>query len=171
MIADSSTIVTPNMMMYVPSSQSNNPRRNIQRRSSTTGILQLQHTKKKHDQPRRRTSFTTISVREYEQCLGDCPATQEGAPISLSWAYEERKSISLDEYEEARKPRRGRSELVLGVMERRQKLLSAGSSFLEVIRAERAVAMKNGLMFRSNGVQNKSQEPASTTKSITSRAA
>lgn len=170
MIADSSTIVTPNMMMYVPSSQSNNPRRNIQRRSSTTGILQ--HTKKKHDQPRRRTSFTTISVREYEQCLGDCPATQEGAPISLSWAYEERKSISLDEYEEARKPRRGRSELVLGVMERRQKLLSAGSSFLEVIRAERAVAMKNGLMFRrSNDVQNKSQEPASTTKSITSRAA
>ena len=170
MIAGSSIIVTPNMMMYAPSSQSNNPRRNIQRRSSTTGILQ---TKKKHDQPRRRTSFTTISVREYEQCLGDCPATQEGAPISLSWAYEERKSISLDEYEEARKPRRGRSELVLGVMERRQKLLSAGSSFLEVIRAERAVAMKNGLMFRmrSNDVQNKSQEPASTTKSVTSRAA
>lgn len=172
MIADSSIIVASNMMMYAPSSQSNNPRRNIQRRSSTTGILQ--HTKKKHhDQPRRRTSFTTISVREYEQCLGDCPATQEGAPISLSWAYEERKSISLDEYEEARKPRRGRSELVLGVMERRQKLLSAGSSFLEVIRAERAVAMKNGLMFRmrSNDVQNKSQEPASTTKSVTSRAA
>ncbi len=171
MIADSSIIVASNMMMYAPSSQSNNPRRNIQRRSSTTGILQ--HTKKKHDQPRRRTSFTTISVREYEQCLGDCPATQEGAPISLSWAYEERKSISLDEYEEARKPRRGRSELVLGAMERRQKLLSAGSSFLEVIRAERAVAMKNGFMFRmrSNGDQNKSQEPASTTKSVTSRAA
>ena len=169
--SDSSMIVvTPNMMMYVPSSQSNNPRRNIQRRSSTTGILQ---TKKKHDQPRRRTSFTTISVREYEQCLGDCPATQEGAPISLSWAYEERKSISLDEYEEARKPRRRRSELVLGVMERRQKLLSAGSSFLEVIRAERAVAMKNGLIsrMRSNEDQNKSREPASTTKSVTSRAA
>ena len=165
MIADSSMIVASNIMMYAPSSQSNNPRRNIiQRRSSTTGILQ--HKKKKHDQPRRRTSFTTISVREYEQCLGDCPATQEGAPISLSWAYEERKSISLDEYEEARKPRRGRSELVLGVMERRQKLLSAGSSFLEVIRAERAVAMKNGLMFR-----NKNQEPASTKKSVTSRAA
>ena len=155
--------------MHSPSPQSLTPppHRVLQRRSSISGS-----TKKKHNQP-RRTSFTTISVREYEQCLGDCPATQEGAPISLSWAYEERKSISLDEYEEARKPRRRRSELVLGVMERRAKLLSAGSSFLEVIHAERAVAIKNGLLFsmKSQDDQNNRQQRGSNSKSVTPRAA
>lgn len=137
----------------------NSPRSCLSRRSSyadgsTKSIVQ----KKKNNQAHRRTSFTTISVREYEQCLGDCSSTQEGAPVSLSWSYEERKSISLDEYEESRKPRRRRSELVLGVMERRQKLLSAGSSFLEVIHAEHAVALKNGLLFSmKNGKDQKSK--------------
>jgi hypothetical protein len=159
--------------MHGPSSQSSSNPRRLTRRSSTGPILQ--HSKNKSNPPltRRRTSFTTISVREYEQCLGDCPATQEGAPISLSWVYEEKKSISLDEYEEARKPRRRRSELVLGVMERRQKLLSAGSSFLEVIHAERAVALKNGLLFsmaRHNDQKQQSKSPPKN-KSVTSRAA
>lgn len=157
--------------MYAPSSQSSDNPRRMMRRSSTGPILQ--HTKSDQPRPRRRTSFTTISVREYEQCLGDCPATQEGAPISLSWAYEERKSIALDEYEEARKPRRKRSELVLGVMERRQKLISAGSSFLEVINAERAVALKNGLHFgmRTQNDQKQQSSALSKNKSVTPRAA
>mmetsp|Transcript_3986 Transcript_3986/g.6135 ORF Transcript_3986/g.6135 Transcript_3986/m.6135 type:complete len:162 (+) Transcript_3986:153-638(+) len=161
-------------MMFVPSSQSSSNPRRMMRRSSTGPILQ--QSKKKslsRSQVSRRTSFTTISVREYEQCLGDCPATQEGAPISLSWNYEEKESISLDEYEEARKPRRRRSELVLGVMERRQKLINAGSSFLEVIHAERAVAMKNGLLFgmsRQNDQKKQSSQPCNH-KSVTPRAA
>lgn len=81
--------------------------------------------------------------------------------------------MSLDEYEEGRKPRRRRSELILGVMERRQKLLSAGSSFLEVINAERAVALKNGLIFgMSRQNDNKKQSKSlSKHKSVTPRAA
>jgi len=159
--------------MHEPSSQpSSNPRR-MTRRCSTGPILQ--HSKNKSDPPqaRRRTSFTTICVREYEQCLGDCPATKEGAPISLSWVYEERESIPLDEYEEARKPRRRRSELVLGVMERRQKLLSAGSTFLEVIRAERAVALKNGLLCGMTRQNDQKQHSKSLPKNkcVASRAA
>eukprot|EP00984_Skeletonema_dohrnii_P012476 scaffold5065_cov103-Skeletonema_dohrnii-CCMP3373.AAC.4 len=166
---------SPPSTMFAPSSQSSSNPRQMVRRSSTGPILQ--HSKKKSNSPpqvRRRTSFTTISVREYEQCLGDCPATQEGAPISLGWAYEEKQSISLDEYEEARKPRRRRrSELVLGVMERRQKLLSAGSSFLEVIHAERAVALKNGLLFSMTRQNDQKKKPASLSnhKSFTPRAA
>mmetsp|Transcript_14900 Transcript_14900/g.24417 ORF Transcript_14900/g.24417 Transcript_14900/m.24417 type:complete len:161 (+) Transcript_14900:235-717(+) len=160
--------------MLAPSFQASSNSHRAMRRSSTGPILQ--HSKNKSmSQPkvRRRTSFTTIEIREYEQCLGDCPATQAGAPIQLSWNYEEKQSISLDEYEEARKPRRRRSELILGVMERRQKLLSAGSSFLEVIHAERAVALKNGFilgMSRQN--DNKKQSKSlSKQKSVTPRAA
>mmetsp|Transcript_11191 Transcript_11191/g.16494 ORF Transcript_11191/g.16494 Transcript_11191/m.16494 type:complete len:182 (+) Transcript_11191:156-701(+) len=165
---------SPPSTMFAPSSQPSSNSRRMVRRSSTGPILQ--HSKKKSNSPpqvRRRTSFTTISVREYEQCLGDCPATQEGAPISLGWAYEEKQSISLDEYEEARKPRRRRSELVLGVMERRQKLLSAGSSFLEVIHAERAVALKNGLLFSMSRQNDQKKKPASLSnhKGFTPRAA
>ncbi len=81
--------------------------------------------------------------------------------------------MSLDDYEEARKPRRRRSELVLGVMERRQKLINAGSSFMEVIHAERAVALKNGLLFGMTR-QNDQKKPSSqlyNQKSVTPRAA
>ncbi len=163
-------------MMFAPTSlsSSKNPRR-MMRRSSTGPILQQSMKKSisSQSQVRRRTSFTTISVREYEQCLGDCPATQEGAPISLSWNYKEKESMSLDDYEETRKPRRRRSELVLGVMERRQKLINAGSSFMEVIHAERAVALKNGLLFgmtRQND-QKKQSSQLCNQKSVTPRAA
>ncbi len=161
-------------MMLKPSSQAGSNSRRAVRRSSTGPILQ-HSSSKSMSQPkvRRRTSWANIEIREYDQCLGDCPATQEGAPISLSWDYKEKQSMSLDEYEEGRKPRRRRSELILGVMERRQKLLSAGSSFLEVINAERAVALKNGLIFgMSRQNDNKKQSKSlSKHKSVTPRAA
>ena len=155
------------MFACQPSQSCCNNSRRLTRRESTAGpILQQSLDSERRPKVCRRTSFTTISVREYEQCLGDNPATQEGAPITLDWKYKERKSITLDEYEENRIPRRRRSELVLGVMERRQKLLSAGSSFLEVINAERAVAQKNNLL---SGMSRSKEQKKHSTMALTHR--
>lgn len=116
----------------------------IHRRSS---FADLSAREKKHTIS-RRTSFSTIAVREYNQTIGDSPSCQEGAPISLGWTYHENTSVSLDEYENERIPqrRRRRSELVMGITERRQKLVGNGLSVLEVMRAERMNALKNNAL-------------------------
>jgi len=57
-----------------------------------------------------------------------------------------KESISLDEFEKTRKnQRRSRSELVLGAAERRKVLVMNGSTLLEILHAERLVALKNGV--------------------------
>lgn len=145
--------------------------RTVPRKCSTVPILH--HTKKEKSAARRRTLFTTITIRDYDQCLGECPATQEGAPIALSWKYREQKSMSIDEYEDTRKPRRQGDELVLGAMERRKMLLSAGSSILQIMSAEHAVALKNGNAFsrRKQCKNEKRPDSYSGKRSLVSRAA
>lgn len=52
--------------------------------------------------------------------------------------------VSLDDYEEARQPyRRRRSDLVLGVEQRRKKLVENGVSISDVLRAESLASLKN----------------------------
>lgn len=93
---------------------------------------------------RKRTSFSTISVREYDQTLGDSPSCLDGAPVSLDWTYQKEKSICLNKYEDSRhQQRRRRSELVMGAAERRKLLVGNGLSVLDVIRAERMVSLRN----------------------------
>merc|ERR1712029_258600 len=95
----------------------------------------------------RRCSFSTISVREYDQTVGDSPSCHHGAPITLGWKYAEQKSVSLDEFEKYRKnQRRRRSDLVLGAAERRKVLFMNGATLVEIVRAERIVAIKNGVV-------------------------
>lgn len=94
----------------------------------------------------RRCSFSTISVREYDQTLGDSLSCQEGPPIMLDWDYAEQKEVSIDKFENTRKnQRRRRSELVLGAAERRKVLVMNGSTLMEIVHAERLVALKNGV--------------------------
>jgi hypothetical protein len=47
-------------------------------------------------------SFTSVTIRSYEQTIGDNPAVSYGTPISLDWNYEEHDSIQLDSYESKR---------------------------------------------------------------------
>ena len=90
-----------------------------------------------------RTTFSTITVREYKQMIGDCPACLEGAPITLGWSYQENQEVPFEEYEQARQPfRRRRSDLVLGVQERRRRLLESGVSLSDILRAESLVTFK-----------------------------
>ena len=160
----------------------------VHRRSTTLhsclSVPDLRH-KKSHDMPSRQISFSTISFREYNQTLGDNPSCQTGAPVTLDWAYEEKTSIALEEFEEIRQKRkRRRSDLVLGIFERRKLLLTNGLTLLDIMHAEHMVALKNGT--GSIGVQlggrklqgevvMKSPNPymnvTSSKKSVVSRAA
>jgi hypothetical protein len=91
----------------------------------------------------RRTSFATISVREYEQTIGDSPSCLEGAPVTLGWSFRENRDIPLEEYENARQPfRRRQNDLVLGVNERRNKLVQSGVSLSDVLKAESFSSLK-----------------------------
>jgi hypothetical protein len=91
----------------------------------------------------RRTSFATISVREYEQTIGDSPSCLEGAPVTLGWSFRENRDIPLEEYENARQPfRRRQGDLVLGVNERRNKLVQSGVSLSDVLKAESFSSLK-----------------------------
>jgi hypothetical protein len=43
--------------------------------------------------------FESVSIRSYQQTLGDNPGVSYGPPISLDWDYEEHQNIDIDEYE------------------------------------------------------------------------
>jgi hypothetical protein len=95
----------------------------------------------------RRTSFATVSVREYDQTIGDSPSCLKGAPITLGWSFRERQNVQIDDYEKARQPyRRQRSDLVLGARERRVKLIECGLPLSDIMRAESF----SSLMMRSS---------------------
>jgi hypothetical protein len=45
-------------------------------------------------------SFGTIDIRDYERVAGDHPETSFGVPLSIGWAFKERRSISVERYEQ-----------------------------------------------------------------------
>lgn len=56
-------------------------------------------------------SFGNVHIREYERIVGDHPDTKVGVPLSIGWAYFERPSVSLDQYEGDRPLKRGNLRL------------------------------------------------------------
>jgi hypothetical protein len=54
----------------------------------------------------RAVSFDRVEIREYARCLGNNPATTQGPPLSIDWAYNEVGTFRLEEYEENHPPRR-----------------------------------------------------------------
>merc|ERR1712232_1038741 len=49
-------------------------------------------------------SFDSVTVRRYDQTIGDNPSVSYGTPISLDWTYEESDAVDFDEYESSKKP-------------------------------------------------------------------
>jgi hypothetical protein len=85
-------------------------------------------------------SFDSISIRNYGMELGNHPNCQAGAPVTLSWDYEEQGTQDIDIYEFERKPRRKMKHLILNYYRRNDILKLAGHSDKELKDAEKAVA-------------------------------
>ena len=72
----------------------------------------------------KSVSFTSVTIRSYEQTIGDNPAVSYGTPISLDWKYEEHDSIELDSYEIKRSlNRRTRRQMVIDHYRRKNLIL------------------------------------------------
>lgn len=48
---------------------------------------------------RRRISFGTVSVRDYDIILGDHPCCRCGPPLAIGWQYHQRKAVDVETYE------------------------------------------------------------------------
>jgi len=60
---------------------------------------------------KKSVSFTSLSIREFDLCLGDNPSCSDGLPLSLSWNCLRSETIDLESYERCRGPRRSMAEL------------------------------------------------------------
>ncbi|KAL7579500.1 hypothetical protein ACA910_007877 [Epithemia clementina (nom. ined.)] len=67
---------------------------------------------KKHKE-KLNVTFTTIEIREYARTIGDNPSCTSGPPVAISWEYAPSTTLSLDDYEDGRPPRRTNIEMIL----------------------------------------------------------
>lgn len=75
------------------------------------------------DKIKRSVSFHAIQVREYPMTLGDHPGAKSGPPVTLSWEYNaSHASLSVDEFETYRPPRRSRSQIYIPSIRREEML-------------------------------------------------
>lgn len=90
-------------------------------RSSSDSALRelLQHTTLSDPTEMKHVAFGEISCRSYSMVLGDHPCCSMGCPLALGWEYSQCPSISVDEYEAVRVPRRTRECLKTSWQQRR----------------------------------------------------
>mmetsp|Transcript_36037 Transcript_36037/g.78324 ORF Transcript_36037/g.78324 Transcript_36037/m.78324 type:complete len:254 (-) Transcript_36037:1670-2431(-) len=83
-------------------------------------------------------SFDTLSIREHPYTLGDHPDVVLGPPVSMAWEYFDFDSLSIDDYELRRGPRRSKHEMRLPANMRNRMMLSAGASKEDIMAATKA---------------------------------
>ena len=83
---------------------------------STATLLEVWQPPKRKD--KKHVSFTSLSIREYSQVLGDHPCCMSGPPLCLSWDYTEVTQVSLEDYEASRPRRRSLQAMRLSRDER-----------------------------------------------------
>jgi len=89
-----------------------------------------------------RTRFSTIEVREFNRTLGDNPACRDGPPMTLDWDFVDKESISIDEYEANRLPRRSHRHLFLSMFVRRSIMRNQfGFTLEDLEKVERSVRL------------------------------
>lgn len=92
-------------------------------------------------------AFGDILAREFNVVMGDHPCCTMGCPLTLGWEYSQFPSVSVDEYEASRSPRRAREDLRTSWDERRNML---GESDGEVKRANRKLARERSCQRKQN---------------------
>lgn len=96
-----------------------------------------------HQANPKGVSFTVVEVREYPRILGDSPSVSSGPPISISWKYDEKATLSVpvEEWERIRDgDRRTKQEIRVPEDIRRAWLIDAGYSGSEMQRVINDIA-------------------------------
>jgi hypothetical protein len=84
-----------------------------------------------------QVQFLHITIREYDQTLGDNPSVSYGPPISLDWNYTQNEATCLDEYEGTRPQRRSLRQMGMNYYQRKGVLTRYGYSEEEMKSAKR----------------------------------
>jgi hypothetical protein len=77
-------------------------------------------------------SFSTIDVHTHLIKLGDNPSTTAGPPLTISWKAFDSQTVSLEEFEESRKERRDRDDLIIPRYVREDWLRAIGYSWSDL---------------------------------------
>jgi hypothetical protein len=83
--------------------------------------------------------FDKLTVREYEQILGDNPACTSGPSLTIGWSYTELGPLPIDDFESLRSRRRSSRNLVLSRSVREKILRRAGYLNNEITEGVRRV--------------------------------
>lgn len=94
--------------------------------------------------PALEVQFSTVTIRDFPRTIGDNPASSAGLSVSIDWNYEKECTLSLDEYEDRRKPRRLGREMIMPPQVREVILREAGFSRAEIVRALRELNVVRG---------------------------
>lgn len=62
-------------------------------------IPTIDNKSKTSNNTKKSVRFESVSIRVYDQCLGDHPCCSDGLPLSLDWTYSEESIIDIDTYE------------------------------------------------------------------------
>jgi len=90
-----------------------------------------------NDDESMRVRFSSVKIREYDMILGDNPSSQCGPPVTIDWDYNEISSLSLDQYEDNRVPRRTYRQMFINGRYRAHILsYSAGHTEDEILKSE-----------------------------------
>lgn len=86
-----------------------------------------------HSMSNRNVSFSSIEIKEFKMTLGDHPSATSGPPVRLDWNSKPtiERTISLDEYESKRLPRRSRKQLKLSYKDRNDYILLKEQGFTQ----------------------------------------
>lgn len=80
--------------------------------------------------------YGNVEIREYSNTLGDHPACSDGPPISLDWSFRSRPlTMSIDDYEACRGPRRDWPDLTIPKERRERILVRLGYSYEDILQA------------------------------------
>ena len=98
-----------------------------------------------HVPNKKSVSFSRIDIREYERTIGT-HTDIDGLPLTNDWVYDERDSIAVDDYENARSPRKPVEGLLLSADERRLILMRDCGMSTELLNVvERRLLMERRL--------------------------
>lgn len=87
---------------------------------------------------RRKVSFSTVQIREYQLVLSDNPGASTGVPIGIGWDHNgDGIVLAVDRFEE--RPRRSRHQFHMDQMDRAIMLKRAGYSNNEIKTARKEV--------------------------------
>ena len=103
---------------------------------------------------RKEVTFDKINIRSYSMELGDNPSCSSGPPLTISWSFDDHASVSVDEFEHNRPPRRSACQMVIPDAYRSELLQEKGYSLSQIIKATKEVDLDRDKRERSSKSNN-----------------